>query len=73
MNMSVTQINLTPSDPIGIRRMPKNAGISGFLQDTGLFRHPTTSGRNPIPRIPTTSEKFLSDPIVGLLVLGMRK
>ena len=34
------------------------------------YRYPTTSGRNPIPSIPTTSDEFLSDPTVGLLVQG---
>ena len=56
--VETTQANLTPSDPIGIRRNPwyriltescrmsENARISEFLQDTGLFRQlPTNSYR----------------------------
>ncbi|UJR11876.1 hypothetical protein I4U23_016055 [Adineta vaga] len=49
-----------------------------------IFRHPTTSGRIPVPRIPTLSDKFLSgptksdvfprrirrDPTVGLFALA---
>ena len=43
-------------------------------QDTGPFRYPTTSGRNPIPRIPTNSYQirqfFRWNLNVELLVLG---
>ena len=65
------QVNLIPSDPIAIRG---NLGI-GFRQevvgrrkmpesrDSDIFRHLTTSGRNPIPRIPPTPDEFLSDPM----------
>ena len=33
------------------------------FQDTGPFRHPTASVWNPIPRIPSTTDEFLSDPM----------
>ncbi len=64
------------SDPIIIHRNPRNGIPTGrcrkvlewprFLSESGhsdTFRHPTTSCRNPIPRIPTTSDGLLSDPI----------
>ena len=57
------------SHPIGSDR-----NSSEFLvSDSDTFRHPTTSCRNPIPRIPTTSDEFRSDPTVGLVVLGSQE
>ena len=67
----------------GCRKMPESQGFDRIQDHSYTFRHPTTSGRNPIPRILTTSDEFLSDPIksdnffdriqwdptVGLLVL----
>ncbi|CAM4820508.1 unnamed protein product [Rotaria magnacalcarata] len=52
--------------PTGSCRMSESVGFLGFRQDpghSGIFRHPTTSCRNPIPRIPPTSDEFPSDPI----------
>ena len=42
---------------VGCQKMPES-------QDTELFRHPTTSHWNPIPKIPTTSDEFLLNPTI---------
>ncbi|CAM4744927.1 unnamed protein product [Rotaria magnacalcarata] len=38
-------------------------GFRRYSGHPGIFRHPTTSCRDPIPRISPTSDKFPSDPI----------
>ncbi|CAF4362200.1 unnamed protein product [Rotaria magnacalcarata] len=47
-------------------RKLSDVGFLGFRRYSGhpgIFRHPTTSCRDPIPRISPTSDKFPSDPI----------
>ena len=47
---------------IGSCRMSENVGLLRHPVETQIFRHPTTSHRNPIPRI--LSELFGSDRIL---------
>ena len=64
------------SDPIGILRKLSDVGKYRNLRipnHSDAFRHPTTSSRNPIPRIPTNSYRIRWDPTVRLLVLAQMK
>ena len=69
---------------VGCRKISESQDFDRIPDQSGTFRHPTTSGRSPIPRIPTTFDEFLSGPIksdnfsdrirsdtpIGLLVLS---
>ena len=43
--------------------MPESQDSDRIPDHSDTLRRSTTSGRNPISRIPTTSDEFLSDPI----------
>ena len=45
----------------GSRRMLESVKGSGSGSDSEVFRHPTTSHWNSVPRSPVSSDKFLSD------------